>query len=403
MFERAIVRHLSGLSAFDFGLFAETLLFYKETLLLINAPTSFLLLKHIGIDGLKRMVEDGHCRLSYQSKELGVVTDSHNGLPIYAVVEATRTFQDTVREGTLSQERLIADALVRAGFGSVEASKAVRQLLDIAPNENRRFSGRDLPVLQMAMQDLLNRPYTQIAAKISIESRFPMFRVPDHWTFVIHETAGPRGDRLFFVVETNYDFDYLRKLCPWCGEISTATVLNDILETRGDLVFSAKQMAEPVTSPLRSRMMQVKFDLLSKIREKSHDDIRLFNHVMLKTNNIRGAVNSGKKNFSDVIEIIENAGKFKGWLTGVDPEVGLLTEYYKAITKTSWIERLPTKCSRFTAMTGAGVLLDVFATGGVATAVGLGLAVADTFLIDRLFASWRPNHFVENDLVRFVQ
>jgi hypothetical protein len=32
--------------------------------------------------------------------------------------------------------------------------------------------------------------------------------------------------------------------------------------------------------------------------------------------------------------------------------------------------------------------------GGVTTAIGLGLGLADTFLLDKMLEGWKPNHFI---------
>jgi hypothetical protein len=45
----------------------------------------------------------------------------------------------------------------------------------------------------------------------------------------------------------------------------------------------------------------------------------------------------------------------------------------------------------------------VLATGGIGTAVGLGLSVGDAFLLDKIIKGWKPNVFVENELKNFVE
>ena len=77
------------------------------------------------------------------------------------------------------------------------------------------------------------------------------------------------------------------------------------------------------------------------------------------------------------------------------PDGGLLRTYYRDVTASSWVDKLPGKSLRFIFFTGAGILLDVAGTGGVGTAIGVAASAADTFLLDRMIQGWKPNQFVE--------
>jgi hypothetical protein len=51
---------------------------------------------------------------------------------------------------------------------------------------------------------------------------------------------------------------------------------------------------------------------------------------------------------------------------------------------------------------GAGLILDHALTGGIGTAIGMGLGLADTFLIDKLLRGWKPNSFVDIQIKHFA-
>lgn len=44
----------------------------------------------------------------------------------------------------------------------------------------------------------------------------------------------------------------------------------------------------------------------------------------------------------------------------------------------------------------------LFPTGGISTFIGLGYSVFDSILIDKLLKGWRPNQFVDHELVPFA-
>ena len=43
------------------------------------------------------------------------------------------------------------------------------------------------------------------------------------------------------------------------------------------------------------------------------------------------------------------------------------------------------------------------ATGGIGTAVGLGLGALDTFYLDKLISGWKPNQFIEDDVKELLK
>ncbi len=274
--------------------------------------------------------------------------------------------------------------------------------MKIAPIEKMKLSGNPINLVDMGNQDLLDRDYISKAAKLSVESRIPGFIVPENWRFITH-AADEFGH---FYIETNFDIAEINRRYQArvpTDSFNVASILADVFETRGDMVYASKYMGEIVTSPLRSNIMQAKFELINWRRHTSVKDIDIFQTVHLEGKSLREVINSGARSFGEFLDLLDEARKFKSWLKGASPEIGLLKEYHQAVTSTSWLEKLPTKGTRFALMTGAGVLLDALATGGVATFGAIALGTADTFLLDKFLSGWRPNHFVEQDLWQFLE
>ncbi|MFM9946518.1 MAG: hypothetical protein ACKV1O_01140 [Saprospiraceae bacterium] len=73
-------------------------------------------------------------------------------------------------------------------------------------------------------------------------------------------------------------------------------------------------------------------------------------------------------------------------------------EYHKAVTKETFADKLPTKTTRFMIFEGIGVALDLGGASGIGTVITTGLAVFDSFYLDKLISGWKPNQFIKKDL-----
>jgi hypothetical protein len=402
VFERAVLRKGAGLPTLDLGIFAETLLFYNETHLVLDPGTTFAIVDRLGFDVLSRLVSEGHCKLSYHRNFLGAQTNTQNGIASYNLVDFFTSGRVNELGKNWDEERDLAEIFCRKGYDQATARSTARKIMKIAPREKMRLAGRPINLCEMGTQDVMDRDYAIKAARISVLNKLPQFTIPDNWRFVAH----PLDENGNFYVESNFDVAEINRLYQARApgdSFTIASILADIFEARGDMVFASKHMAEIVTSPLNSKLMQTKFDLINLRRESSASDIDLFQDVHLEGKKLREVINSGERTFSEFLDLLDEARKFKDWLKGADQELGLLKEYHRAVTKTSWLEKLPSKSTRFALMVGAGALLDTFVTGGLATAGGLSLGAADTFLIDKFLQGWRPNQFVENGLEKFVE
>jgi hypothetical protein len=303
-----------------------------------------------------------------------------------------------------SSEDDLASVLARKGYETKKANSAARSIIKLAPPELMKLSGKSIDVIQMANEDLRDPQYMNAAARVFLQDKTGQ-QIPPNWNFKAHEIG--KGE---FIVVTNYDFPLLsaqyQKLnqLPANELLTPSSVLAEVLEARADVVFASKYMAESVTTPTRSAIIQNKFELIGNLRRQhSQADIELFQEIHLNGNSLRTAINSGQRTFEEFLDLLDKTRKFKSWLKGVKPEAGLLKEYHDAVIRETWLERLPNKSSRFTVMTGAGAIIDYFVTGGAATVGALALGAADTFLVDRMLKGWRPNQFVEKNLTPFLQ
>ncbi len=128
-------------------------------------------------------------------------------------------------------------------------------------------------------------------------------------------------------------------------------------------------------------------------RQKNLSSINSFQDIFLDGHSVRETINGGERSFSDFRKLLDQAAKFKNWMGGINPDAKLIEEYHKTSISGTWAYSLPIKTLRFAICTFLGFNGD--GTGLVAGGV-------DTFLLDKILKGWRPHHFVQGNLKKFV-
>ncbi len=118
---------------------------------------------------------------------------------------------------------------------------------------------------------------------------------------------------------------------------------------------------------------------------------------------IKEAVNSGERNFRDVVRLVQQSEKFKEWLRKQDGTDDLRKAYCQEIAHIDWVDKLPPKSLRWLIMTGAGLLLGAVAGPVTGVAAATALSAGDAFLLDKLLKGWKPNQFIEGPLRQFLR
>jgi hypothetical protein len=207
-----------------------------------------------------------------------------------------------------------------------------------------------------------------------------------------------------YFVDTDLDFPNLNAayhtVVPASHSSITASyLLAHLLDARADTFFAAYYMAEPVTVPISSDIMRLKHFEFLRRKDISSDDLELFHELIVpEFPTIREVINSRERSMQEFLVLLDEAARFKKWLTDAHPDVGLVQSYQKEVTKKSWVETLPGKAIRFVVAAGTGL----GASAAAGSAGGLSVGAANTFLLDRLLKGWRPNHFIDGPYRRFV-
>jgi hypothetical protein len=390
MFEKALIRGAGIDGVVDIGLVAETLLFYRSTHLLLDMGSLPALATQLGIDGLLMLLRRPEVTASYCPETPTVLTNTKNGLSQHDFGQMFWHGKDAKSDA----RDQIALSITRSGELNVP-NKLITQVVDLL--KIHRLPQDFGSVGNSARADCDDAHYVNLAARTVLETLRPTFSIPRGMRFGVLKLDEE------FAIDTNLDFAAINRL-PGSFEISGAYILAHIVSARADTYFAADYMGELVTGPANSKLIRLKhFDFIRR-RFKSEEQHDIFENVVLDdARTVREVVNSKERSIAEFFRLLDEASKFRTWMQAQNPDSQLVREYYDQMNKDTWIGRLPGKTLRFAFFTGAGILADMIAPTGLGTAAGIGLGATDSLLLDKLMKGWRPSHFIEGPLKKFVE
>jgi len=167
------------------------------------------------------------------------------------------------------------------------------------------------------------------------------------------------------------------------------------LDARADLALASFYGGDFVTSAVTSSIIQVRHAELLRRSKLNEDSRQQFTEVVLPDSpSLAEVIDSGERSFDDFLRMLDRAARFKDWLKAVNPDEDLIRTYMRDVSSEGWVQRLPAKSLRYV------LTLALDATNPV---VGLFSGFVDNFVVEKLLAGWRPNHFVSGKLSQFVQ
>ncbi|MCH9050894.1 MAG: hypothetical protein IIA72_07420 [Proteobacteria bacterium] len=395
MFENIVLRRSPEQSSpIDPGLLAEALLFYQNVHIILDYASLNSLIKNIGIESLFTIIENDWAKATYFMNSLGTHTHTH-GVQVheFGTFELIGSEKAGIKRG--KQKRI--DFIFERALGkSRETNKVAKKFSNLVPvtTLERQFKESG-GITELANLDLQDSNFVKRSIDIILKELIPDIELPSNWHFEIIKLE--KG----FVVDTNLDFtqlnsQYHKRIPKEHNSISEAYLTNHILEARADLCFASNYMAEYTTNSISSNIMMMKFPQILSKRYSNANQIELFQTIHMDDGKaLRETINSKRKSFDDFLNILDKANKFKEWLKEVHPDQNLLSEYYKAVTSQSWIDKLPPKILRFIVSTGIGLVADPVSAASA--------SMADSFILDRFLKGWRPHHFIEGQMKEFTE
>lgn len=369
----------------DIGALIECMLFYEKTSVVANQAVLRQLFTYFGVNRVIELIAEGLLNIIYTETNLGMLTRTLNGTEYHDTVQFSspqHTYEDELR-------KICIEVIGKAGKGRRTAQR-IQDLIKVKNHENI--------ILEGARKSFADQEYINYSAKSIIQSLIPEKINVDNIIFKTEKTENG------IVVATNINFEVLNniyhKYVPAThSSLTPALILGHTLDVESELYFSSSNLSEIATSGLSANLMSHKINYILERSLRSSEQIQEFQGFVLNdAKSLREAINKKLIDLDDLMLVIKNSRKFKKWIVGIEPDQDLIKSYYAEITKKTIVDKLPGKTARWAIFTSAGVIADVFATGGVGTAIGVGLGALDTFYLDKLVSGWKPNQFIEDEL-----
>jgi len=120
-----------------------------------------------------------------------------------------------------------------------------------------------------------------------------------------------------------------------------------------------------------------------------------FERYALRGPSIGMAYNAGIIDLHSAIGLIDDAHKFKEWVSGLAFEADLLTEYIRKMSEEPLLEKFPGRELKFAALSGANAGIGALLAGPVGLLTGLGLGAFETYILNYIVKRQRPTTFIE--------
>jgi len=393
MFESICIRaHETGVNSnkIDIGKLGEALIFYQKIHVIANRGILEQLIESCGPELIIELVENEFLSITYLNNALIIITQNAN------------TSNEIHDAGQVSSPKMELQNVAPEIFEKIigKSGKA-RRLASRFQKKIKTFEhGGEFK--ESFLKDISQVDYVKMSVKDFFNYHVPEFSLPDPIIFDLENNGS--------IIQVNSNINlqdaneiYHKRIPSSHSSITNAYILSHLQDIGSDIFFSSDLASELLVNPLHSKLIgnKIKKNLDVPLNDWSKID-SFQDFVFDDSKAISEAINSGDKNFSDLLGVIHEANKFKHWLKDQNPNVELTKSYFKEVTKNSWVDKLPGKSTRWSLFTGAGLGLDALGAGGLGTLTGIGLSALDTFYLDKIIKGWKPNQFIQ-ELEDFVK
>jgi len=399
LFESAVITRAGADRHVGLGIIAETIFFYRSTHLLLDSGSLVALAERISPDDLIAMFDRTKTKLTYIQPNFAVVKA---GMPPTNQFIAFQ-FGGNQEKKVSHYKDEISMMLERALGQSNNTRKLVKSINDRVALHKFCKPEKETIITRLAQEDAADKTFVRNSVIVILNHLVPGFQIPKDFRFELMDTD--QG----YAIDTNLNFNEINRLyhisvSPAHSTISSDYLLAHLITARADSFFAANYMSEIVTAPIYGDLIRLKhFEFLLR-RDSNAQAAKLFHDTVLPDfPTISEAIDSGQRTISEFLELLDQAEKFKGWLTEANPDSGLIHNYFKAATEKTWADKLPTKSIRFSIATGLGILADAILPTGIGTAAGLAIGAGDSMYLDKLIKGWRPNQFIDGPYRKFVK
>ena len=370
----------------DVGAMAESLIFYGKVKVVGNTAILRELTRCIPPFELLALLRSGRLQIHYLGDQIGVSSRSTgNGAELHELVR----FSSPNHTIETVAAKTFADAVGRTGSAILGGREFESLIHDF---DHTNFDQASI------VEMLANKPRTNEVAKTVLQSVAPQYKGDSPFLFEIEKTT--QG----LAVATNIDFarvneEYHKFVPPEHSSISQAHIISAIQSAYETAFFAGSLQSEIAIAETEQAVFGKTISEVIYQSNTNAEQVQQFISLTLGNGRaIREAINSGEVRFASILELLDNADRFRSWIADQPADSNLLSAFYDEITKDSWVDKLPSKTIRFSVFTGLGLAIDAIGAGGLGTVAGLGVNAVDSFLIDRLIKGWKPHQFVNTNL-----
>ncbi len=393
MFEHIVLRRAERGEPISFGKIVEALVYYQRVHLVLDRTTVFGLVKQIGVNGVLALLYRPDVSGVYCEETLGVATNDVGVLQVHSFIAFTISGSEGGRIQLKHPDDRLSYELERQGTGKKEAKAFASKFFQRIPI--RKLSGdhfSKIAITEAAKSDLLDPSYTQHAIRGIVHALDGGYDPGADFKFDVRDS----GLGLYVFHDLDLATINLRRasMNPPQEALTVAFILGQVQDASADLALASFYSGDFVTSAIASSLIRVRHEELLRRSGLNAEARDQFLEVVLPDSpTIAEVVDAGERTVKEAFSLVDKAARFKTWLASVNPNEGLVRTYMKDVTAEGWINTIPGKTLRYMLTLGADA---------VHPAAGVAAGFADSFLLDKLLGGWRPNHFVEKRLVRFV-
>ncbi|MCX9157547.1 hypothetical protein OPU71_15570 [Niveibacterium sp. 24ML] len=393
MFDHIVLRREEGGLPISAGQIAESMLYYQKVQVFIDRSTLLGLVRQLGTDGVLTLIRRPDISGVFCEEILGTQTNSVGVSNYHNFVAMRFSGNESTGELRSTQDRLQFD-LESLGIARTKAKKFVGAFLERV--SVRKLSGHHFlrgGITEAAKNDLSDAAFVTQAIRAAIAVTPGGYKVGDDFKFEV--LISDLGAFVF----SNLDLDGINKrraaAVPSLEPLTIAHLLTNLLDARADLALAAFYGGDFVTSSVTSSIIQVRHAELLRRSKLNINARRAFTEVTLPDSpTVAEVIDAGERSFDEFLVMLDRAERFKSWLKTVSPDEGMIRSYMRDVTSEGWIQKLPAKSLRYL------LTLALDATNPV---VGVVAGFMDNFVVEKLCAGWRPNHFVSGRLGPFVR
>lgn len=359
---------------FDFGEVAESLLFFENVNLYLKDLNLETLFRTIPVDYLLSLINDHGLKLFY----------TYNHLKIYERPKGQNTQIGLgFVTSKIDKSQIIENILKHYYSNHRGLSRVIQEFTDKIVTYNHPPN-----ITNEVLNDFLLEDYTRFGLEQTISNK-EVLKLLDIKFF--------RDDEKSYLYRCNYK-NRLQITDQNGKPVEMSDILDPFVHAHEQLLLASQEESSISTYPLVSKLMSFKANSLIK-NHLNEDNIELFKDTFIPDfHNISSSINDNPQKLKEFLNVLEKSKPLRTWLQESNQDTNLVREFYKKSTEKTWIEKLPSKGTRFLIFTGSGLLLDAILTGGIGTAVGIALSAGDTFLLDRLLSKWSPNFQINQSI-----